>query len=156
MKMNAIVDKVPIPKFANYKLGEENFEKIGKVIAVEIQRAIKDQVRADGGGSLKQNAPSTRRRKIAQGRSPLSLIDKFHRFISGGGAAWVITATDTSVEIEPGGYTGGGKASFSSVSRWVQEADYVGWFDVTTGAVKKIKRILVDSLEEFLSKSKSE
>ena len=129
------------------KLERALLERMGKVAEGAIIENILRQKQADG-RPLQRNKPSTRDRKIKQGRlyhgKVKSLIDEKRRFVKGRGQSFKsrIILAGRGLLVEPG--TGAGRPSIKQLSRWLQEPHpernrYLGWFGLNKKARKALK-----------------
>lgn len=140
-----------VTKASNLKLGTAFFEAVGAVIGGDIIGNIEDGRQADG-SSIKENAPSTKRKKQRQGNAPIrSLVDVERRFIRRGKTSWNWVANSKSVTIEPTGI--GKSAPLYELVREVQEKGYTGWFGVSKKAHKAIRALLRKRVEKILKKA---
>jgi hypothetical protein len=129
-------------------LGDADKAKIAKVILGDVLNNIKQQKQADG-SPLRRNRPSTTRRKEAEGKPPLSLVDEEHRFVKP--ANWDCSWNDKNLTIAPGDR--GGSPPLKELNESVQLADYVGWFGTTAEAVAAVKVLLISFIRSALRRA---
>lgn len=141
-----------LPSVGQIKMLESDWEKIGKILVTGIVRQVKESRQANG-EQIKQNAPSTRARKIKAGRAPIPLVDQFKRFIRITADSWRIDKTNKSVEVSAGGFTGGAKdgKGLAELVRYVQEAGYVGWFGVSKRTTELVKGVVADRIKKVFA-----
>jgi hypothetical protein len=144
---------VKLPKIV---LGEKTFDKIGAVVEEDNIRRILKQQKADG-GTIKQNKSSTQRRKQAQGKPLLSLIDENHSFIKGRKQTFPFqTFVDhVVVMFSRNKYN---DVAFNDLAVWLQKPHpkrnrYVGWFGISKKAWKLIEKITRARIKELIAKA---
>ncbi len=120
-------------------------DKIGEVVAAGVTDNVIRQRTVDG-GRIKVNALSTRRRKRAEGKPTLSLIDEKRRFIKAGAWAWKIKRN--GVSIHPA------SAELRELMVRLQEAGYVGWFGASKKALAMVKQIVKDHIKAKFEEAK--
>lgn len=117
---------------ANLKLPANVLEDVGRIIGASIIDNIDKQQQADG-SALKENAPSTKKRKLALGQGMRSLIAEKLRFVKGSQGSWKFTVSRQSVSVEPA--TG----ELKSLVRYVQQKGYTGWFGINKAGMAAAK-----------------
>ena len=144
MTSNGEIAKLMV-KLANFEIGKEFFDDVGKIAVESIHRNIEQQKQADG-SQLQENLESTTERKRRLGRPQLSLVDAHKRFISKR-KGWVVNATKKGVTVFPSSYMGGGKQTLKDLVRWLQTATrhrpaYTGWFAIDAKGVKAVRDLV--------------
>ncbi len=129
-------------------LNTADFKKMGKTVEAGILKNIRTQKQATG-APIKRNAQSTIDRKRAKGRRIMSLVDRLHRFVKGGGASWRTKATRKGATIEPA------TSELRNLSRWVQQKGYTGWFDVSKEARAAMRAIMRKAIKREFAKKRS-
>jgi len=143
------------------RLDEELLKRIGKIGEGAILENILRQKQADG-SRLQQNKPSTKKRKIKDGRlwrgRVMSLIDKKKRFVQGQGRSFTSRPVNGGhgVVVEPSS-SGSGSPSIKQLASWLQQPHeqrnrYTGWFGLNKKAVgairKELRRWIADEFKK--------
>ena len=116
------------------KLSKDFLALCGRIMAAGIIDNIKKQQQW-GGGALKKNAESTRKRKQRKGRPLLSLVDEMRRFVRGRGVSWAIDVDPAANDVVVTPAT----EELRQLVEWVQEMDYVGWFGISRSTYRALK-----------------
>lgn len=160
----------PVP----IKLGADIMGKAGKVIRASILDNIKQQRQADG-SPLKSNSPRTIERKIRLGQRPLSLVDQGHRLVKGGdNGSYSVDAGPGIVTVRPSDQIMQApikqvppmhgrkrrkrtqvttRASPREITRWVQEAGYLGYFKPGASGIAALKALFAQHIREQIAKA---
>ena len=153
MLIVAKVEKISIPKMSGFKLTQEDWIEIGKLVVVGMRKAIETGERADGGGALKSNKQTTIVRKMRQGKQAKSLIDEYRRFVSPTESAWSFDSDENGITITPSyGYTGGDPrhVTLAELVDWLQDDHYLGFFAVSRDAKARIRGVIRRRIDTWI------
>jgi len=152
--MEVVLTRTQKAKLPKLVLGKATFEKIGEVASSSIVLNVATSTQTSG-APIKENAPSTIRRKQKNPRSKKvggmvrPLVDVMRRFIKpGANGSWRWWAHDDYARIEPG--DPGGDPTLKELSRSLQARGYRGWFGINKKARAIIKRIVKERLLEII------
>lgn len=126
--------------------------EIGEVAAAGVVDNVLKQKQEDG-SRIKVNKPSTRRRKLLEGKQLLSLIDEDHRFIKGGRGSFQHRHRGVgplrTVVISPA------TAELREISKHVQRMGYTGWFGISKETADALRLIVRKFIKEKILKAKA-
>lgn len=135
---------------ANF-IDETAIKSVMKTAEGSILDNILNQVTADG-GRLKANSPKTLLRKQKQGRPLLSLVDRAHRFIKGGGRSWKVGIVKTHGGKKDALIVRPASLELANLVKWVQEAGYLGWFGIRKAHIQVMRDAIRKSIRRSFAK----
>jgi len=150
VKVNLVLQsKATLPRI---NLGVKTMEELGEIVSESVVANVRASRKADG-GSIKENQPSTERRKAASGRKWRGgirpLIDKQFRLIRAKGNSYKVTASNNQAVV------GFATPEIGKIAIYVQRMGYTGWFGVNKLAARAIRKVVRRRVVEILRRRRA-